>query len=142
VADVVLDASVWVSCLVPQDAHHEPSRRWLAQHMAEAGLTVAPALILPEVSGPVARRTGRSRLGREAAKALRRLPGLRLVTLDAQLAGEAEALAAEYRLRGADSVYVAVARRLKLPLVTWDAEQLERAADVVTVLAAESRSKV
>jgi predicted nucleic acid-binding protein len=28
---VVVDASVWVSRLVPQDAHHEASKRWLEE---------------------------------------------------------------------------------------------------------------
>jgi predicted nucleic acid-binding protein len=41
------------------------------------------------------------------------------------------------RLRGADAVYVALARRLGMPLVTWDAEQRERAKPVVRVVTPE-----
>ena len=33
----VVDASVWVSRLVPQDVHHEASRGWLAHHLARGG---------------------------------------------------------------------------------------------------------
>jgi predicted nucleic acid-binding protein len=133
VDEVVLDASVWVACVVAKDPHYERSRRWLDRHVAEGRAIVAPALILPEVSGPVARRTQSRTLGLRAATVLRRLPGLRLVALDRRLAEAAEALAATLRLRGADAVYVAVAQELNLPLVTWDDEQLERAARVVSV---------
>ena len=35
-------------------------------------------------------------------------------------------------VRGADAVYLAVAQRLQLPLVSWDGELLERAAALVT----------
>ncbi len=132
-ADVVLDASVWVACLVPKDVHHASSRDWLSRHLADASTTVVPALALPEVSGPIARRTASTRLGRRAAAALRRLPGVRIVPLDRELADTAERLAAEARLRGADAVYVAVAYRLGLPLVTWDEQQIERGTAVVTV---------
>ena len=40
-------------------------------------------------------------------------------------------LAAEYRLRGADACYVAVAVALGISLISWDVEQLERAGPVV-----------
>ena len=48
--------------------------------------------------------------------------------VDAELALPAAELASELRLRGADAVYVAMTHRLGVPLVTWDREQLERAA--------------
>ena len=46
-------------------------------------------------------------------------------------------LAAELGLRGADSVYVAVASRLDLPLVTFDIDQRERARAKVIIQAIE-----
>ena len=36
-----------------------------------------------------------------------------------------------YRLRGADSVYIAVAEAFDAALITWDTEMLERGSDVV-----------
>jgi predicted nucleic acid-binding protein len=53
--------------------------------------------------------------------------------VDESLAREAAELAARLRLRGADAVYVAVARKLDLPLVTWDAEQRERGGAAIVV---------
>lgn len=137
-ADVVIDASVWVGVLVPRDGFHRPSRVWLEKHVEEGGTTIAPALILSEVAGPVARRTGSATLGRRAASALRRIPGLKLVAVDRELAEIAEALAATHRLRGADAVYVALARRLDVTLITWDREQLTRGIHAATVRSPEA----
>jgi predicted nucleic acid-binding protein len=123
-----------VSRLVSHDVHHEASRRWLTRHIAEGGLVVAPALLLPEVAGAVARRTGTPRLARRAVEAVLRLPGLRLVPVDDPLALTAARVAGRLRVRGADAIYIAAAAGLRLPLVTWDVEQRDRAAGFVEVL--------
>ena len=67
---MVVDASVVVSALVSHDAHHEVSRRWLARHVEGGGLVIAPALLLPEVAGAIARRTGEPRLASNAVSAV------------------------------------------------------------------------
>ena len=128
----VVDASVWVSALVASDAHHAVSRAWLETEDASGQLLVAPALLLPEVAAAVARRSEAS-LAHRAVAWLGRVASLRLVPLDAILAEDAARLAAECGLRGADSVYTAVAARLGLGLVTWDGEQARRSARVVAV---------
>ena len=46
---------------------------------------------------------------------------------------QAAELAALHKLRGADSVYVAVAQEFGATLITWDAEMLARAPSIVTV---------
>lgn len=65
---------------------------------------------------------------------LRDLHTIRLIPLDDTLAQEAAELAADRALRGADAVYVAVARRHGCALVSLDREQRERAAAVVRAL--------
>jgi len=133
----VVDASVWVSRLVPQDVHHSASRRYLEERAAAGGPLVAPVLLLAEVAGAIARRTGAPEPGRRALEGLLRFPGLRLVTVDRHLGQEMARLAANLQLRGADAAYVAVAIRLGLPLVTWDREQALRAASRIPVLTPE-----
>jgi predicted nucleic acid-binding protein len=64
---------------------------------------------------------------------LENLPGLRLVEMDNELVHEAACLAAELGLRGADSIYVAVALQLNLPLVTFDVDQRERAYSRISI---------
>jgi predicted nucleic acid-binding protein len=135
---MIVDASVVVSRLVPHDVHHQASRRWLTRHVAGGGLVIAPALLLPEVAGAVARRTGEPRLARRAVDAVLRLPSLRLVPVDDLLARAAARLASRLRVRGVDAVYIAAAAGLRLPLVTWDVEQRDRASAVVAVLSPEN----
>jgi predicted nucleic acid-binding protein len=123
-----------VSALVASEAHHAASRAWLGERDAAEQVIVAPASLVPEVAAAIARRSGRPALGHRAVAALLRLPNLRLVVLDAELAEQAGRIAADSKLRGADAVYVAVAKRLAVPLVTWDREQLERGRGVVEVV--------
>src|SRR5262245_21417823 len=123
---MVVDASVWVSWLIPADAHDVAGRRWLDEQVGHNVALVIPTLALVEVAGAVARRTGVVDLGLQAAEELRLVPHLRVVSLDLEFGGFAAQIAAGLRLRGADAVYVATARSLDLPLVTWDGEIVDR----------------
>ncbi|MCL4394907.1 MAG: type II toxin-antitoxin system VapC family toxin [Chloroflexi bacterium] len=130
---VVVDASVWVSRLVLQDIHHQASRDWLEAFTACGGRVVAPALLLPEIAGAISRRTGAPELARQAVQQLQRLRTLRLIALDRHLGQAASLLAADLGLRGSDATYVALADQLKIPLLTWDNEQVEKAGIRVAV---------
>lgn len=127
----VVDASVWVSRLVPQDVHHTVSRDWLRQ--ASGDILAEPILLLSELAGAIARRTRQAYLGRQAVRRVLAVPTLRLTAVDRELGSLAAALAADYRLRGADAVYAALAYRLNIPLVTWDNEQIMRLQGVIQV---------
>jgi predicted nucleic acid-binding protein len=59
------------------------------------------------------------------------------IPLDTALAEEAARIAAEQRVRGADAVYAAVARRHGATLVTRDQEQLDRLPPTVSAIAPE-----
>jgi predicted nucleic acid-binding protein len=128
---IVVDATVWVSRFMPRDEFHERSRRWLSAHTAAGGRVVAPLLLQVELAGAVSRRTGDPALARRAGDSLLRLSSLRLVPLDPQLGRAAADVAANLGLRGADAVYVATARALHVPLLTWDDDQRERAGRVI-----------
>jgi predicted nucleic acid-binding protein len=135
---VVVDTSVWVSRLVPQDAHHEASKRWLDEFSAQKGQIVAPVLLLLEVAGAISRRTGEPSLAHQAVKQLQRPGRLRLVPIDRRLGLIAAQLAGDLGLRGADAAYVAVAHHLGIPLLTWDEDQTEKAGKAIQVLFPES----
>jgi predicted nucleic acid-binding protein len=128
----VVDASVWVSRLVAADAHHPLSQTWLEAFVGNGGQCVAPVLLLAEVAGAISRRTAEARLGQAALKMLLRLPALRIVNVERRLGMSAAQLAADLGLRGADAVYVALAQQLKVPLFTWDQEQIDRTGSVIT----------
>jgi predicted nucleic acid-binding protein len=128
---IVVDASVWVSYLLPQDSHHIASEVWLDGYVKGGGQIVAPALLLAELAGAVARRTGDVALARQLINALTNLPELTLVALDHSLSLTAAQLAADLKLRGADAFYVALAQVLQIPLFTWDQEQLTRTTKII-----------
>ena len=127
---MVVDASVWVSYFLAGDANHEATVDWL-EGVIRAGSLFAPFLLLPEIAGAFARRSGSVDLGLEVAQELRDLPSLTLVPLEADLADLSIHVAATLPLRGPDAVYVATAEMLDVPLVTWDSEQRSRGALVV-----------
>ena len=130
----VVDASVWVSRLIPNDVQHEPSYNWLEGTINRGELVVAPALLLAEVAGAVSRRTGQPELAERAVDLLEQLPNSRLVAIDPQLARHAAVLAGHHRLRGSDALYVALAQHLGFTLVTWDREQAERGSAATSVV--------
>lgn len=129
----VIDANVWVGRFLPDDTHNQASERWLGHVIREGAPLVGPALVLPEVAGSLARRTGDSALSSLAIAILQRLPSIRLIPMGRRSAAEASGLAAQLRLRGGDGVYLAVARRLGFTLVTWDKELRERGPVVAEV---------
>ena len=137
----VVDASVWVSRFVPGDEHHLLSRSWFAALVTEGDKVVSPALLLPELAGAIARRTGSADLAIRAVELVQEYPIVRLVPIDALVAEVAARLAGELRLRGADAVYLAVAYQLGIPLITWDHEQLAKGVRVATVLTPEQAFK-
>lgn len=130
-ADVVTDASVWVSYFLRSDALHPRTRAWLGPWLVGRNRIVAPWFLVPEVAGAVARQSGQSSLGHRAALMLRTSSRVILHDLDEAAATTSATLAVDLRLRGADAPYVALALRLGLSLVTWDQEQLTRAASVI-----------
>lgn len=131
---MVIDSSVWTGGLLDQDVHHAASRGWLAQFLATGGRPIIPTLALAEVAGAISRRTGNVSLGQNALAAVLATPGLYIVPLSRALGEEAARLAYTYRLRGADAIFVATARQLGTPLITWDQEILNRASPVIPVI--------
>jgi predicted nucleic acid-binding protein len=123
---IVVDACVWISRYIRADRNHVASGGWLHQHLNAGNRIAALTLLLPEVAGAIARRTGQAAAGEHVSQQLRRLPGVRWIGLGGELGDLAVHLAATLRLRGTDSVYVALADRMRIPLVTWDNEQLTR----------------
>ncbi len=128
---VVTDASLWVSVLLPEDVHHAASRAWLMARTHAGQAVIAPWILFAEVAGAVTRRTGQPNLGASTLQQLENAPGMQLVQVDAWLGRLAAQLAIQLSLRGADAVYVAVAHRAGIPLVTWDAQQCQRASALV-----------
>ena len=139
---IVVDASVWISHFYAADSHHAASRRWVGEWRSRGGIVMAPTLLIAEVGGAVARRTGQAGLAEQIVADLLADPTVELVELDHDLAEVAAREAVAFRLRGADATYVAVARTFRIPLVTWDREQADRTAGAVRVYTPETAPTV
>ncbi len=128
-----VDASVFLNAFNPREEGHVESHTLLARMQEHATPIITPTLLLPEVAAAIGRGHGDADLARRFSATLSQLAHLVLVSVDETLAQQAADLAAQYRLRGADAVYVAVAVRFGSILVTRDKEQRERVNDVITV---------
>jgi predicted nucleic acid-binding protein len=130
-AEICIDASALVGYALPQDAFHEESRRFLRSVFQRDISRCAPALVLAECAGPIARRTGDASLGKRHAAFVEDFFGDSLVDASLALSRRAAEIAAQQYLRGPDACYVAAAEECEATLVTWDQEMLNRGAAVV-----------
>ncbi len=133
-ASVVIDASAWISSLFPNDVNYEAAFNWIQGHITSGGGLVAPILFVVEVGAAVSRLTGDPSLAHDAISLVYRSANMILVPVDQDLINESSYLAAELGLRGADSLYVAVAKQAGLPLVSFDKDQLKRPAHLITTI--------
>jgi predicted nucleic acid-binding protein len=127
-----LDANIFVRDLDTREPQHAECHALLEELQAQALPIIVPVLVLAEVTGTVSRTRRDPIAGRLAADLLRKTGNLSLIPIDDSPAQEAAELAADYALRGADAVYVAVARRYNCTLVSLDREQREHARAIVT----------
>ena len=130
---IVLDASVWVGVFLSEDIHHETSRQWFRQEVQERQTFTVPAIFLAEIAGSISRRTGLPRSGRRASQVIVEARQFDVRVIDQSIAVSAANVASELSLRGADAIYVALAKRLDVPLITWDKELIRRASSVIEV---------
>ncbi len=129
-----LDANIFIRDLDTREPDHAACHELIEQLVAREIPIIVPLIVLAEVAGTVSRTRRDPIAGRIAAAALRDIPCIRFLPLDEALAQDATEVAADYALRGADAIYVAVARRTGSALVSLDREQRTRAASVVTVM--------
>ena len=129
-----IDASVHVNALNPIEEGSPESQAFLEQVFRRPWPVFSPTLLVVEVAAAVARVFGDAGQEIAMARVVWGLPGQIWVPLDKALAKEASRLAAEHRLRGADAVYAAVARRYGATLVTRDGQQLDRLRPAVSAL--------
>lgn len=135
---VTLDASVFVSAYLASDAHHTDSIGLLGRLIEDTIDLNAPVLVLAEVAAALARNTRDPQRGLVAREMIERTPRLQLYALSLPLGKRAAELASTRFLRGADSVYVALADATGSVLITLDNEMCQRATDApVTVTPAD-----
>jgi predicted nucleic acid-binding protein len=126
-----IDASVFVNAFNPHEPGHAASLQLLTAIQERDDPVVVPVLVIPEIAAAVARATDDSAGALEYADTTAALAHVTLVTLTPATARQAAELAATYRLRAADAIYLAVAHRYGTTLVSRDREQRTRGVAVV-----------
>ena len=127
-----IDASVVARDFDPGDPDYAACHELIARLDQQAIPVIVPRLLLAEIAGLARRLTRDPIRARLVVDAWRTFIHVQIVALDDTLIDAAAEIAADYALRGADAVYVAVARQYNCTLVSLDREQRERAAVIVT----------
>ena len=125
----------------PHEEGHAASLNLLSEIQKRGDPVIVPTLLVAEIAAAVARATDDSAAAFGYATASAALPHLTLVSLTAAVARQAADLAANHRLRGADAVYVAIARRYGTTIVSRDEEQRMHGSAVVTCQTPEEALK-
>lgn len=138
---VALDASILVAATLPDEAEHRGAARLMASLNISGATIAVPALLLPEFTGAL-RRNGRPPSRIRDYVRIFRSQQTEIWSVDLALADLAADIALLQGVKGADSVYLAVARLLGVPLITLDREQRERApADIEALTPEEALAK-
>lgn len=132
-----IDASVLVNSFMKHEDHHEASKQ-LVEGIKKRGIVVIlPEIVLPEVSSAIARGTGDSHLALEFVEDLRNISNFVFIPIEREISNLSAKFAAYYKIRGFDSVYVAVSYIFGVKLITLDTEQIEKSKDLIRSSAPE-----
>ncbi len=118
---LLLDASVWIAAVDPDDPYHLTARPLILDPTRPLG---ALDLTLYEIANVVGAIKGRRELAGRLCRAILKRSEGRLARIDATLAERAMTLAAEHRLTAYDAAYVAAARKHRWTLVSADVKDL------------------
>ena len=128
---LTLDANVFVAAEIRREPAHAAADRLIAVAVEQGLRLHLPWLAVVEASMAIGRRLGNADTAARLSAELAALPGATYHPLDRALALLSARLGAECRLRGADAVYAAVARKHGTCLITLDDELLRRTAGVI-----------
>jgi predicted nucleic acid-binding protein len=129
-----LDANIYARDIDPNDPHYDDCHALLERLKHGDQRVIVPTLLLAELAASISRVRRDPIRARITIEALQSLPFLTFIDLDRALGHAAAEIAADRAVKGADAVYIAVARLYGCTLVTLDQEQARRAAPIVTVM--------
>jgi len=131
---VTIDANVFVAASISTESHH-PDSLALLTRLRQRGVEVfCPSLVIVETVAAIARPTGDVALALQGIRLITGLQNITLLNLTQRRSRVAARLAANRRLRGADSVYVAPAVESGATLITWETQILQRAPAAVPTM--------
>lgn len=129
-----IDASIYARDVDPTDPDAIVCHTLIERLQQGDVRVIVPTLLLAELAASISRTRRDPIRARIVVDALQVLPFMEFVVVDRPLGQEAAEIAADRAIKGADAIYVAVARQSGSTLVTLDREQRQRAAPIVPVL--------
>lgn len=129
-ASIVVDSSVWVAVFLRSDANHARALHFFGEFRQQLHTCHLSRLVLVEVCSAIVRQAP-SRIASLARiqkdfSTWRQQQMVWFNDLNADREQRAISAATQYRLRGLDSLHVALAEELGMRLLTFDKEVLDR----------------
>lgn len=128
-----VDASVIISAQLPHERHYTRSRDFLEQLAIKEMRIFLPEILIPEITSGLFRVTGNRDFVSDYTASLRAIPNFSFIPIDSHLADLASWIILKTGLKGADSLYTAVAFYFGLTLITLDRAQLQKSNVIVNV---------
>ncbi len=128
----VIDASVYIALVNEDEPGFVASWQWLQAIYNNRERLAAPAIMMAEVAAGISRGKGDIIHARKIIRCLQRSRLIEFWPISLSLAARSAEIAADYRIRGCDAVYVALAEQLGTDLVSLDRQQLARGTAVVS----------
>lgn len=125
---IVIDASVWLSVVIPTDIHFAEATEWATWFESGSTRIAVPAHFVAEVAGVLSRTGINRQFVDETIDDIVSSERFILHDITVSLGLVAADVAKTGRVRGSDAVYLALAQSLGSPLLTWDRQQRERGA--------------
>jgi predicted nucleic acid-binding protein len=132
-----VDTSVFIAAVTAREPDHHGARTFLEACTRSAVLVNVPVIWLAEFGGGLSRTGRKPNQARRFVTRFRDLDNLDVAPITLELGEAAAGIALMQRIRGCDSIYIALARSLTVPLVTLDREQQTRAPADVEVITPE-----
>ncbi len=133
---VVIDSSVWISMFSDQDNFHARSKSLILKIVSGEIEPVIPTLAVPEICGFFARNFGphMAMIIEDKLRFWIEHDTIDVKELDMERARLATDAAIRFALKGADAVFVSLAKELKAPILTFDEEVKKKAGECVRFL--------
>ncbi|MBN1460633.1 MAG: PIN domain-containing protein [Armatimonadetes bacterium] len=135
---VTVDASVFVRATNPQEQGSDVCVAVIDALGSGTTAIILPTFVLAELAGVFGSRSVQKTDIDRLLERISGMPRLTFQPLDRALAEEAAEIAMSARLQGADSIYLAAARRYGATLITADEQQRTRAPQGIATITPEA----
>lgn len=130
---LTIDSSVIVSSFLKHERYHKQAKEFLNKLFQKGETILLPEIVLPEVASAIARGTRNPEYAMNFCRELRKFPNFIFIPIDESIAEIAVGIAGRYFLKGADSIWVAVAYKYGVELATFDEDQKKKGSKIVKI---------